>query len=594
MLAKRIVPIVRTSLPFAVAVAMVLLSTACSDGSDRVMDVSPSYDARVTVNDPDAIGVVGDELLSLAEAIQLGNGTLAMDALSSEEAGQVSGTPGPASRDDIRFDVADGAVRFPLQIQEKLPFDYAILTPQSRLPAMTGNDGDAITGAGIRFTNGADDAIDTINQPPFYNGAPLGGLALVVRSSDITISDVTFERFISAMQVEPSSAGGLANITIANNRFHNGGGLGVSATTASGERGSLISVRVQDNDFSGPEVFGERFPSTFHTAIFISGASTATASSIQDGVDVLLSDISVTGNTIDQFGTGVQVQPLQAIGVHNGHAKLDGLLIENNVIVQAPEAFDPPIYVWGAVNVLGSVTDIEVSGVAIRDNTVSGNGYLIFVTGLEVLLAGSTPSRDVTFDGISITGNSLKPITGCTVGITTIAAFLELGGSTVSNASMKNVEITGNQITGCAWGALATPVYNVGAPDISSGNTLEGLRFADNQFADTDMGIVIAGGTLVADAFGGAAGVESNTVSEVAVSDNRFTATELGVLIAGGLARGSADGLVSSNAVFIDRVDANAHADESNNPVCQIQQDAAMNASALVSGNQVSGNAGCE
>lgn len=571
-----------------------LLCSGCSDGSDNPDLLTPAYDASLVVTDADAIGAVGDDLLSLAEAINLANGTLSRGALSGAEADSVAGEPGAASRDEILFDVTGEAVRFPLQVQQKPAIDFAVLSPMSLLPPLAGNDGDSITGGGIRFTNGPDDAVDTANTPPFYHGAPLGGLALTVSSSNITVSGVTFERFIQGMQVVPASEAGLANVSISGNRFHNGGGIGFSATTASGGRGSLATVRIEDNEFLGPERFDELFPSMFHTAISVLGATAATTASAQDGVTVALSDINIAGNTIDQFGTGVQVQPLQALFGANRNARLSGLVIAGNVITQTREAVDPAIYVWGAVNVGGSVSNVAVTDVLIRDNTVAGNGYLIFVPGMEVLLAGSTPSSNISLDGIRITGNTLNPVVGCVVGITTIAAFVELGGSTVTDASMRNVDISDNHVTGCNWGALATPVYNVGAPDISSGNLIEGLRYEGNRIEQASIGIVVAGGALVAEAFDGEAGIESNSVTGVSLTNNRFSTMETGMLLAGGLASGSASGLVGHNTVAVDEIEGNSQPEGSETPVCQIRDDADLESSAIVTQNLVTGNAVCD
>jgi hypothetical protein len=583
---------IRGALMLPLAILAHLLFTGCSDGSDSPDVHAPPYDARIVVTDDDATGAVGDNMLSLAEAINLANGTLSRDALSEAEADSIAGEPGAASRDEIRFDVTGGAVRFPLQIQEKSAIDFAVLSPVSLMPPLAGNDGDAIIGDGIRFTNGPDDAIDTTNTPPFYNGAPLGGLGLILSSSDITVSGVTFERFILSMQVLPTGEAGLANISITGNRFHNGGGVGFSASTASG-RGRLTALQIEDNEFLGPEHFDELFPSTLHTAISVLGAG-STASNAQDGATVVLSDIYIAGNTIDQIGTGVQIQPLQALFGPNRNARLSGLIIEGNIITQTQGAVDPAIYVWGAINVGGSVSNVAMTDVLITDNTVAGNGYLIFVAGVEVLLGGSTPSSAISLDGIRITGNTLNPVASCVVGITTIAAFVELGGSTVSDASISNVEITENQVTGCNWGALATPVYNVGAPDISAGNVIEGLRYEGNRIEQASIGIVVAGGALAAEAFDGEAGIEYNSARGVYLKNNRFSTTESGMLLAGGLARGSASGLVGYNTLSVEEIDGNSQPDCSDTPVCQIRDDADLGSGAIVTQNQVTGNAVCD
>lgn len=148
-------------------------------------------------------------------------------------------------------------------------------------------------------------------------------------------------------------------------------------------------------------------------------------------------------------------------------------------------------------------------------------------------------------------------------GITTIAAFPELGGSTVSDSSMANVDVSGNTITGCDRGGLATPVCNVGA--------------------------------LIADAFEGAAGVDSNSVTNVSIDQNSFDVTELGILIAGGLAKSSASGQVSYNTVEVGEVSGNSNTQGNETPVCDIRQDAGFDDSvAVVIGNSVAGGAGCE
>ena len=49
----------------------------------------PQGPTVATVNDPNSPGTVGDQLLSLDEAIQLANGTLAASALSPAEQAQV-------------------------------------------------------------------------------------------------------------------------------------------------------------------------------------------------------------------------------------------------------------------------------------------------------------------------------------------------------------------------------------------------------------------------------------------------------------------------------------------------------------------------
>jgi hypothetical protein len=115
--------------------------------------------------------------------------------LSPQEFAQLQGRPGSQSRDKVKFDVVGNAVEFPRQVQIPPASPFEVLSPETQMPVIVGNDGDAFVGEGIRFINGADSAHD-----PIYGGPPLGGLALQVSSSDVTFTGITFERFIVAMQ----------------------------------------------------------------------------------------------------------------------------------------------------------------------------------------------------------------------------------------------------------------------------------------------------------------------------------------------------------------------------------------------------------
>src|SRR5690606_18503101 len=121
-----------------------------------------------------AIGAPGDGSLSLAEAIQLANGTLSVSALSTQEAASVTGEPGGASADEITFDVPGGRVESPAQaVPEGSP--WTVAEADTVLPALEGNDGDTITGGGVVLANGPE-------------GGPIGGRALQVSSSEVSIT----------------------------------------------------------------------------------------------------------------------------------------------------------------------------------------------------------------------------------------------------------------------------------------------------------------------------------------------------------------------------------------------------------------------
>ncbi len=214
--------------------------------------------------------------------------------------------------------------------------------------------------------------------------------------------------------------------------------------------------------------------------------------------------------------------------------------------------------------------------------------------GLALVIESSNFTlSDVTFERF-IQGIQVKPAFGEQFPSTLHTGISVPGGPTVNSSLMKSVELADNRITGYEWGTLATPVFNFGAPDISSGNSLEGLHYSGNQIEQAGIGIVIAGGAISAEDFGCVAGIESNTVTGVSVSDNLFATTELGILIADGVAQGTAVGQVSFNSVSVDSVEGNTQPEGSADPVCEIRQDADLDSGASVSDNQVLGAASCE
>jgi hypothetical protein len=91
-----------------------------------------SYHAVAHINDSRSHGQVGDNLLSLQEAIQLHNGTLLVTHLSAAEANQLSLIPGTGSNTDITWADIDGASNPVITIEQDLDpiadtgFDFRI------------------------------------------------------------------------------------------------------------------------------------------------------------------------------------------------------------------------------------------------------------------------------------------------------------------------------------------------------------------------------------------------------------------------------------------------------------------------------------
>ena len=526
--------------------------------------------ATLTVNDADGLGRVGDKRLSLAEAIRLANGSLTLTQLSKAERRQVRGSPGPAAADLIRFSVRGDAVRLPVQILAKPDQPFAPLIVNSLMPILRDNDGDTIGGRGVRLTNGADDMRDTVNAVPLFKGAPIGGLGLIVESANVTIKDVAFERFATPLSFR--SADGkkvLSGMRVTGNKFHNGGGITFSAVTAAGERGTLRDLVISDNDFRGPRQFGEEFPSMLHSAMSIVGVDNGVKDTSASAPDGVVEDVTIARNSVKDFAGGVHVMPLQTVFAPNRGARLSRLTVAGNDIALLDEATDPAIYLWGAVAVNGHASDVSVSDVLVEGNKVVGNGFIVFIAGVEALMGGEQPPRNIHMQGIRVRGNQISPRKSCSVGIATIGGFPEMNGPPVTEISVSDVEVSGNTVAGCATGLLASPVVNVGAPGKSTGNMVRGIKYDGNTITGAKTGILVAGGALIAAGeVSGSADIVRNHVHDVQVMRNSIDAKQAGILIAGGYVASKVKGHVTDNEVQITRIADNKGTGTT--PLCRV------------------------
>ena len=561
-------------------------SLACLAGVQAAASSAVASGAELLVNDADALGAVGDERLSLSEAIALANGSLSVGTLSAAERRQVKGTPGSASADTIRFRVTGGTIRFPLQVQKKPDMDFAVLVTSSKLPDLSGNDGDRIVGGGIRFANGPDDAADTVNEVPLFKGAPLGGTGLVIESSNFSLSGVTFDRFIQPLVFRPAAgSAGLVNVTLKGNRFVNSGGVSFSAM-AGGERSALRNILVEKNEFLGSALYGETYPSKLHNAIAVTGASGAAPKDGQ-AETVIVDDIRIIGNKVREYAGGVQVQPLQVLFGKNRGAELTRLVVARNDISLGADAGDPAVYLWGAVAVNGEVSDVRVEDVLVERNRIVGNGHVLFLSGVEALLGGTAPATNIHFSNIRINANRILPRTNCSFGITAIAAFPEMNGPAAVGNSLSDVSITGNIVDRCAIGIFASPLLNVGAPGTSTGNRIDRLTLRANRVSGARNGIIVAGGAVIADEVKGDIGVEKNLVRGLEIMDNILTADEMPILVAGAYARGKVSASLTDNSVDVVRLRGNRTGRAA--APCRIEGNFAEETSILPAGNQVTG-----
>src|SRR5262249_21613549 len=146
--------------------------------------------ATLTVNDVRPRGAVGDDLLSLGEAIRVANGELAAGDLSLAEQAQIAGPAGEDVADTIRFPVGDDPAR---------GFAIAILQPSDALPALTG-PGDALEG-GERVT---------------IDGSALGAFefGLTIMADRVRVEGLAIRGFPQAgILVQPPPGGEVSDVT---------------------------------------------------------------------------------------------------------------------------------------------------------------------------------------------------------------------------------------------------------------------------------------------------------------------------------------------------------------------------------------------
>lgn len=547
----------------------VLIAGCTSDGEPQSAasstETTDGSAVTITINDPDAIGVLGDDLLSLAEGIQLASGTVKVDELSAAEAEQIDGAPGADSPDQLRFDVDGDRVEVPVQsVPEGMDWEPA--PADTLLPELSNNAGDTLLGDGVTIANGPE-------------GSPIGGLALRINSSDVTVTATRFERFAEMISVQPLTEAGISGVELAGNSFHDGGGISLTATAKDGSIGKLEGIVIDGNELLGPPEFGGEFPRSIHSAIGANG--TLMTAPNTSGRSAEMNDITITDNVIRGFQGGLSIAALQSVSGNRG-GSIDGMLIEGNTVEMPSGAGDPAVYLWGAVNLGGAISDVSVRNVRIIDNDVRSNGYAVLVAGVEHLLANTTTSTSVSVDAVEISGNRVAPVDDCSIGVLVMGAFTEMGGGPATDVQLTEIDVTGNEVENCETGVFATPVLNWGTAGVSTGNSIDALRIERNTILGATRSVVAAAGAVMGTSLdydnAPDAGVADNKISGLSIIDANDGGAE--VVVAGGIGWG-APGSVTRNSVTVDTLDVAG--------ACSAEADVRIDTDASVTGNSISG-----
>ncbi len=349
----------------------------------------------------DADGADGGATLSLRQAIEISNGTLAVGSLSPAQAALVTGSPG--SPDTIDFAIPGTG-----------PFTIA---PTSALPAITAPvtiDGYSQPGAhpDTDISALADNAVIQIalNGSAVHGGSPQDGLSL--DAAGVTVRGLAIGGFASGAAIALSAGPGGDLIQ--------GNFLGIDATGG----------KAVPNDV-GIHISGSSFDTIGGTA---TGAGNVISGNLGDGIQIL--SISTPGSTVPAISTGVKVE---------GNSIGDAATGANGVFY-IPNGGDGISIVGGdSVTIGGTAAGAgnliranRKAGVAIQSSSAAGS-------------PGPVASNGDTISGNSIFGNSGLGIDLGDDGVTTnvpggsdtgpnrlqpypviVAATPEAGGLTIS------------------------------------------------------------------------------------------------------------------------------------------------------------------
>jgi hypothetical protein len=520
------------------------MATICLLAAGGAARAAPSYSATLRVDDSAGVGQVGDDKLSLVEAILLANGKLSPSALSGAEKARISGVPGRGRRDRILLPEG-GAIVMPVQPASKgVAFVSAVKLP-SAIPPLEGNDGDMIDGAGAVVSNGPDPA------------GPVTGLGFVIGSSDFTLQNVTVRGMEKSLDVRPPNRDGLRNVVVRSSTFEDSGPT-VTATAADGAPSTIRGFQFVNNRSLGPGLTKRANPSQSNLGFSLVGASGGVPGAVGSPAgETAIVDAVVRGNEIRGFNGAMSVLGASQTMGRTANAYVRNLVIDDNTMEVLPSGYDPALMVWGVALLNGDMRDSGMSNVKITNNRLSSPGLPVYITAVEVVFSSSAKNNaeNVRLEGLRFARNTIASNAPgkCGRGVQISGAFIEFGLGTARNNTLQDAVIADNRISGCAEGIFVAGADNHGAPGHAIGNVVRNLRLERNIVEADSYGVVLAGGAIergpVADAAPGGY-AEGNRVEQVRLRHNTVSAPQgRGIGIYGGYVSGARQVKVTGNLV---------------------------------------------
>lgn len=377
---------------------------------------TPQPPGRLTVTDTAAVGTLGDDKLSLVEAVQLANSRLTLGDLSAAEAALVRGAPGATNADAISVQLPDPAT---------------IILPGGDvwIVELFSNQGDTLIGDGVTLS-----------------GAAGGGShnAMLIGSSDVTIRGFAFADVTKAIAVE-SAGNPLRGVTIDDNVFRNVQVESIHARNSLSE-GSITGLRLVGNVF---ETTGRVTDSTAYITIRSGYGQTS-----EPVENTAITDVSISDNTMLSSGGAIRA----CITVAAAHvpfgspnmverATISDLTISDNTVTGCSTG----VALAGG---LVDQTNATVTASTITDTVITGNNIAGVEVAMQVhgaLVAKAPPSFEFTGStaatllnnhvrGLRIDSNA---VSNAAVGVRVVGAEFDVDGS--GHAETNSVsEVTGD------------------------------------------------------------------------------------------------------------------------------------------------------
>jgi len=489
---------------------------------------APFLDSELRVDDEDARGVVGDDRLSLAEAVALANGTLSLDALSPAEAAHISGSPGPTSADHVRVVLGKGAV-----IQASPPS----FPGEPVVPYLLGNEGDLLDGGGV-----------VLDHMGSAERTGMVGLSSGLRVRDFEFQGLRFGIVLTAFGSPPE----LSDVTIEHNVFRDHEG-GVIVHASPGAGATLRGLEVSWNTFLPRD--------DAPNSILVMGAAPQVAGQVISGA--LVEDVEIVGNRIEGGFGGIYVMGGVTIPNTSANAvRMREIELAHNWI---DGVFDVSLAVLGGFATGGGrAEDIRIEGVRIHANQITvreSPGTPIWsAAGVAVLEGGGGLVADNTVTGLEIFANRVRGVGDGCVGLLVSAGHAELTDGRVVGNLLEDAAIRANDVRGCENGVGIFAGLTTASAGSAEDNVIRQVSLEGNLLVRNTQGVNVAGGlgiesTALPGAFVPVPALSArNRVEDLRLLWNLVSQSEIGLNFVGGASIESPDVVVDNRVQDVSLV----------------------------------------